>query len=97
MFYGWRIVGGSFLSQAFVVGFFTYAVSLLTKPVQDSFGVSVEAVWLKFAVSFCADMKSVWGQSGISLILQYIGSKSQYVLALAIIQISIANHRTWRC
>ena len=44
MFYGWRIVGGSFLSQAFVVGFFTYAVSLLTKPVQDSFGVSVEMV-----------------------------------------------------
>ena len=44
MFYGWRIVGGSFLSQAFVVGFFTYAVSLLTQPVQESFGVSVEMV-----------------------------------------------------
>ena len=44
MFYGWRIVGGSFLSQAFVIGFFTYAVSLLTQPVQESFGVSVETV-----------------------------------------------------
>jgi MFS family permease len=44
MFYGWRIVGGSFLSQAFVVGFFTYAVSLLTQPVQESFDVSVEMV-----------------------------------------------------
>jgi len=44
MFYGWRIVGGSFLSQAFVVGFFTYAVSFLTQPVQESFGVSVEMV-----------------------------------------------------
>ncbi|RLQ20727.1 MFS transporter [Seongchinamella sediminis] len=44
MFYGWRIVGGSFLSQAFVIGFFTYAVSLLTQPVQESFDVSVEMV-----------------------------------------------------
>ncbi len=44
MFYGWRIVGGGFLSQAFVIGFFTYAVSLLTQPVQESFGVGVEMV-----------------------------------------------------
>ena len=44
MFYGWRIVGGSFLSQAFVLGFFTYAVSLLTQPVQESFDVGVEMV-----------------------------------------------------
>ena len=42
MFYGWRIVGGGFLSQAFVIGFFTYAVSLLTQPVQETFGVGVE-------------------------------------------------------
>ena len=44
MVYGWRVVGGSFLSQAFAIGFFTYAVSLLTQPVQESFGVSVETV-----------------------------------------------------
>ncbi len=44
MFYGWRIVGGGFFSQAFVVGFFTYAVSLLTQPVQESFDVGVEMV-----------------------------------------------------
>ena len=44
MFYGWRIVGGSFLSQAFVIGFFTYAVSLLTQPVQETFDVGVEMV-----------------------------------------------------
>ncbi len=44
MFYGWRIVGGSFLSQAFVIGFFTYAVSLLTQPVQETFDVGVETV-----------------------------------------------------
>jgi len=41
---GWRVVGGSFVSQAFVIGFFTYAVSLLTQPVQESFNVSVEMV-----------------------------------------------------
>ncbi|MFK8049786.1 MAG: MFS transporter [Halioglobus sp.] len=44
MSYGWRVVGGSFLSQAFVVGFFTYAVSLLTQPVRETFDVSVEMV-----------------------------------------------------
>ena len=44
MFYGWRIVGGGFLSQAFVIGFFTYAVSLLTQPVQETFDVGVEMV-----------------------------------------------------
>ena len=44
MFYGWRIVGGGFVSQALVVGFFTYAVSLLTQPVQETFGVRVEEV-----------------------------------------------------
>ena len=42
--YDWRVVGGSFVSQGFVVGFFTYAVSLLTQPVRESFNVSVEMV-----------------------------------------------------
>jgi MFS family permease len=44
MSYGWRIVGGGFLSQAFVIGFFTYAVSLLTQPVRETFDVGVEMV-----------------------------------------------------
>ncbi|MFQ3324381.1 MAG: MFS family permease [Pseudomonadales bacterium] len=44
MSYGWRVVGGSFVSQGFVVGFFTYAVSLLTQPVQETFNVSIEMV-----------------------------------------------------
>ena len=44
MFCGWRIVGGGFLSQAFVFGFFTYAVSLLTQPVRETFDVGVEMV-----------------------------------------------------
>ena len=44
MSYGWRVVGGGFLSQAFVIGFFTYAVSLLTQPVRETFDVGVEMV-----------------------------------------------------
>ena len=44
MFYGWRVVGGSFVSQAFVIGIFTFSVSLLTQPVQETFGVRVEEV-----------------------------------------------------
>lgn len=44
MFYGWRIVGGAFIAQLFVVGFFTYAISLLIGPVQEDFGVSLEQV-----------------------------------------------------
>ncbi len=44
MFYGWRVVAGSFTTQLFVVGFFSYAVSLLVEPVRAEFGVSLEQV-----------------------------------------------------
>jgi len=44
MFYGWRVVGGVFISQMFVVGFFTYAASLLVAPVRGEFGASLEQV-----------------------------------------------------
>ncbi len=44
MFYGWRVVGGAFTAQLFVVGFFTYAVSLLVAPVKAEFDVSLEQV-----------------------------------------------------
>lgn len=44
MFFGWKVVGGAFTAQLFVVGFFTYAVSLLVSPVQSEFGVSLEQV-----------------------------------------------------
>ena len=44
MFFGWKVVGGAFTAQMFVVGFFTYAVSLLVAPVQAEFGVSLEQV-----------------------------------------------------
>jgi MFS family permease len=44
MFYGWRVVGGAFTAQLFVVGFFSYAVSLLVAPVQAEFDASLEQV-----------------------------------------------------
>jgi MFS family permease len=44
MFYGWRVVGGAFTAQMFVVGFFTYAISVLVAPVRAEFGVSLEQV-----------------------------------------------------
>jgi MFS family permease len=44
VYYGWRIVGGAFIAQFFVVGFFTYALSLLIEPVRQDFGVSLEEV-----------------------------------------------------
>lgn len=44
MFFGWNIVGGTFVAQLFVVGFFTYAVSLLVAPVQAEFGVGLQEV-----------------------------------------------------
>jgi MFS family permease len=44
MFYGWRVVGSAFIAQMFVIGFFSYAVSLLVPPVRAEFGVSLEQV-----------------------------------------------------
>ena len=44
MFYGWRVVGGAFTAQMFVIGFFTYAVSLLVPSVRTEFDVSLEQV-----------------------------------------------------
>lgn len=44
MFYGWRIVGGAFVSHLFIVGFFTYAFSLLVPPVREEFGVGLEQI-----------------------------------------------------
>ena len=44
MFYGWRIVAGAFTTQLFIVGFFTYAASLLIPHLQQEFNVSLEQV-----------------------------------------------------
>lgn len=44
MFFGWYVVAGTFTAQLFVVGFFTYAVSLLVAPVQAEFSAGLEQV-----------------------------------------------------
>ena len=59
MFNSWRIVGGSFVSQAFVIGFFTYAVSLLTQPVREEFGVSNEMVMYSLTLGTFAGLFSM--------------------------------------
>ncbi len=44
MFYGWYVVAGTFVSQMAVVGFFSYAVSLLTPLIREEFGASLQEV-----------------------------------------------------
>lgn len=44
MFFGWYVVAGTFVAQAFVIGFFTYSVSLLVPFVREEFGVSMAEV-----------------------------------------------------
>ena len=44
MFFGWYVVAGTFVAQLFVIGFFTYSVSLLVPFVRDEFGVSMAEV-----------------------------------------------------
>jgi MFS family permease len=41
---GWRVVAGTFTAQLFVIGFFTYAVSLMVAPVKEEFDVSLQQV-----------------------------------------------------
>ena len=44
MFFGWRVVAGSFVSMMLVVGFFTYSFTLLVSPIREEFGASLEQV-----------------------------------------------------
>ena len=44
MFFGWYVVAGTFIAQMFVLGFFTYSVSLVVPFVRDEFGVSMAEV-----------------------------------------------------
>jgi len=44
VFFGWYVVAGTFVAQAFVIGFFTYSVSLLVPFVREEFGVSMAEV-----------------------------------------------------
>ena len=51
MFYGWRVVGGAFMAQLLVVGFFTYSVSLLISPVREAFSASLQTVMLSLSIA----------------------------------------------
>lgn len=44
MFFGWYVVGGTFVAQMLVVGFFTYSVSLIVPFVREEFAVSLSQV-----------------------------------------------------
>ncbi|MBT4520643.1 MAG: MFS transporter [Halieaceae bacterium] len=50
MFYGWRIVAGAFVCQLFVIGFFSFSMSLLVPPVQAEFGVNLEQVMYSMTI-----------------------------------------------
>ncbi len=56
MFFGWYVVAGTFISQLFVVGFFTYSVSLLVPFVRDEFGVSMAEVMYSLSAGTFAGM-----------------------------------------
>ncbi len=50
MFFGWYVVAGTFVSQMFLVGFFTYSFSLIIPSVREDFGVSMAEVM--YSLSF---------------------------------------------
>jgi predicted MFS family arabinose efflux permease len=55
-YFGWYVVAGGFVSQLLVVGFFTYAVSLLVNPVRAEFGVSLEQVMYAMTIGTLAGL-----------------------------------------
>ncbi len=44
MFFGWRVVAGSFIALMLVLGFFTYSFTLFVTPLREEFGASLEQV-----------------------------------------------------
>jgi len=44
MFFGWRVVAGSFVCMMLVLGFFSYTFSLFVVPLREEFGVGLEQV-----------------------------------------------------
>jgi len=56
MYYGWRVVAGTFTAQMFVVGFFSYAVSLFTPFLREDFGVSLEQVMYGMTIGTLAGL-----------------------------------------
>jgi len=56
MFFGWYVVAGTFVSQMFVIGFFTYSVSLLVPLVREEFAVSMSQVMYSLTAGTFAGM-----------------------------------------
>jgi MFS family permease len=44
MFFGWRVVAGSFVGMMLSLGFFSYTFTLFVTPLRDEFGVGLEPV-----------------------------------------------------
>ena len=86
MFYGWRIVGGSFFSQAFVVGFFTYAVSLLTQPVQESFDVGVEMVMYSLT---CGTFIGLFAMPIVGILLDKLSVRKLFAAGVALFALGL--------
>lgn len=86
MSYGWRIVGGSFLSQAFVIGFFTYAVSLLTQPVQETFGVGVEMVMYSLT---CGTFVGLFSMPIVGVLLDKVSVRKVFVAGIALFALGL--------
>ena len=56
MFFGWRVVAGSFAAMMIVVGFYTYAFTLLVPPLQAEFGATLEEVMYSMTLSMIAGL-----------------------------------------
>lgn len=56
MYYGWRVVAGTFISQMFFVGYFSYATSLLTPYLRAEFDVSLEQVMYGMTIATLAGL-----------------------------------------
>jgi MFS family permease len=81
MSYGWRVVGGGFLSQAFVIGFFTYAVSLFTQPVQESFDVGVEIVMYSLT---CGTFLGLFAMPLVGILLDKLSVRKLFAAGIAL-------------
>lgn len=99
MFFGWYIVAGSFFAQLLVIGFFTYAVSLLVSPIQAEFGVGLEQVMysLTLGTMFGLVAMPVGGILIDRYSTRWIMSAGAAVFALSLFAISHADSITQYC
>jgi MFS family permease len=86
MSYAWRIVGGSFLSQAFVIGFFTYAVSLLTQPVQETFDVGVEMVMYSLT---CGTFVGLFAMPVVGILLDKLSVRKLFAIGIVLFALGL--------